>query len=184
MRYLVKLKDNWPSDFRRCVRFDPESGEQVLQGGEIARVLEFSPGQVAELSEEDFFAVAADIGVCLENVSVDKKGRSRVSDEPVLAAENDEASDDEKAGSGDPAKSVEAPKELVDDDGPLAISKLALRKPIVDALLVAGLEHIPDLVEFRTKSPLTEIKGIGLPSAKEIEEVLDKLASDSSDSDA
>lgn len=83
MAYLVRLKGNWPGNFRRSVRHDHDSGEQVLTGGDVVGVLDFSPGQEVTLSEEEYQAVAADIGLALEHIDLDEKNRPRPSDEPV-----------------------------------------------------------------------------------------------------
>lgn len=144
MSYLVRLKANWPGNFRRSVRRDTESGEQVLHGGEITHVMEFTPGEVAELNEEEFRAISADIGVCIEHVNIDGNGRPRTSEDPVEV--------DDSVGNSD--RWLDVPHN------------------VLTSLAKAGIQSRETLDVYMADNELTDLIGIGESSATAIREAL------------
>lgn len=61
----VRLKKNWPGNFRRTVRKD---GKPKLNDDGSTTVLEFTPGEVVTLTDEDEIAsIQGDISITDEN---------------------------------------------------------------------------------------------------------------------
>ena len=65
---FVMLRGSWPGIFRRAVRDG---------SGAVTSVLEFSPGTVYELLDDNLEACAGDIGLALVEVVLDDRGRPR-----------------------------------------------------------------------------------------------------------
>lgn len=172
-RYLVRLKPSWPGQKRRSVRFDPATGAQVLAGGEIDRVIEFAPGEVVELDEVEMRAVSADVGVCIEHVRLDEKGRPRVSEDPVEIAGVAEPTAEPHATPAARRKagtSARAPDETGDDP------EIDIPPQIVNALHAADLHTTQDVVNYLDSGRcLTDLKGIGDKSAETILRVIDGM---------
>ena len=66
---LVKLKANWPGVFRRSVRDKRGSVVDTLVFGH--------DGDPVELDDQQFAAVAGDIGHALDLVRIDRRGKTR-----------------------------------------------------------------------------------------------------------
>jgi len=67
MPAFVMLRPGNPATFRRTVQRDAK--------GQPVRKLEFHPLQPVEVSDEDFFAIAPDIGTVLVYAAIDEHGK-------------------------------------------------------------------------------------------------------------
>lgn len=65
-RREVMLKPGWPWQFHRTVAV-----------GDTKKILEFSPGEPVEVTDEEFAGLSKDIGICLFEIERDEKGRAR-----------------------------------------------------------------------------------------------------------
>lgn len=75
----LMLVGSWPGNFRRAIRDN---------AGEVVRIIEFSPGEVYDLTDEELEAVRNEVGVCLFPVEIDKRrGRHRPVSDPDLLRE-------------------------------------------------------------------------------------------------
>lgn len=75
----LMLVGSWPGNFRRAIRNN---------AGEVVRIIEFSPGEVYDLNDEELEAVRNEVGICLFPVEIDKRrGRHRPLSDPDLLRE-------------------------------------------------------------------------------------------------
>lgn len=88
----LMLKPRWPGNFRRT----------ILVGGE-SKVIEFHPGDPVEVTDEEFAALAPDIGVAVFEVERDEKGRPR-----YVESRSGEEAEESKADAPAAASPVES----------------------------------------------------------------------------
>jgi hypothetical protein len=80
---FVMLKKDWPGTFRRTITVGKK-------GKEYRSLLEFQPGVPRDLSQAELAGVIADIGLALQPIEFDAKGRPRLITDEVLPAESAE----------------------------------------------------------------------------------------------
>ena len=85
MKYL-RLKKNWPGNFHRTLR-DAK--------GNASKVLEFSPGEIIEVNDDEFPQLSGDVGLALE-VMQPPVFESLPQESPSIPQSDNEATDKKK----------------------------------------------------------------------------------------